>query len=252
MSVLKIFRTHPNVTLPQFQTKGAACFDLAYQPHGKFHIDGFNRVNVPYKRQIAGDTGILTIAPGERMMIPTGLVMDIPEGYSVRIHPRSGFAYKNGMQLANCEGVVDSDYVEEIFVLLYNASEVNVKLTPGDRIAQAEMVRVESYAIEDTAVRPTQKGNRVGGLGSTGFTTTRTVAVAAGDPVVYNLKGVAPMEGPKPEVFTLNQESKVLSVEVGNLPKEKIQKVLQEATAPAKRGRGRPSKKEKLDKEVQV
>jgi len=127
--------------------------------------------------------GTIAIAPGERMMVPTGLIFDIPEGYSVRIHPRSGISYKNGVVLANCEGVIDSDYVEEIYVLLHNTATVNFVITPGDRIAQAELVKMESYTIEETTERPAQKTDRAGGMGSTGINSNVDVVVVTDPPV---------------------------------------------------------------------
>ena len=106
--------------------------------------------------------------PGDRILVPTGLIFDIPTGYSVRIHPRSGLSYKQGLVLANLEAVIDSDYVQETFVLLYNRSEVDHTINNGDRIAQAEMVKREEYILWEIFDAPTQKTDREGGLGSTG------------------------------------------------------------------------------------
>lgn len=189
MTKLKIHRVHPEIVLPKFQTQQSACFDLSYQPHGKYHVEGLNSYNAPVQRPLYDKTGIVAIAAGDRLMIPTGLILDIPEGYSVRIHPRSGLAYKHGLVLANCEGVIDSDYVEEIFILLHNTSEITYTLHVDDRIAQAELIRAEEYTIEDLLERPTQKTDRVGGMGSTGI-------------------------------------NKVYSPEVENLPEEKIEETV--------------------------
>jgi dUTP pyrophosphatase len=177
MTTLKIYRVHPEVNLPKHQTQQSACFDLAYQPQGKFKISGVNRTNGPFVRDINLGTGTIKVASGERAMIPTGFKFDVPEGYSVRIHPRSGLSYKNGIILANCEGVIDSDYVEEIFILIHNTSDVAFTLNPGDRIAQAELVKVEEYAIEETKTQPTVKTDRVGGMGSTGIRTVYSVEI---------------------------------------------------------------------------
>jgi dUTP pyrophosphatase len=172
MTQLKIYKTHNEVILPKFGTKQAACFDLAYQPHGKYEYAGFNAFNAPFKRPL--NTGAIVIMPGDRIMVPTGLIFDIPEGYSVRIHPRSGLSYKQGLVLANLEAVIDSDYVQETFVLLTNLSENPQTIKPGDRIAQAELVQQIKYEIAETTVAPTQKTDRVGGLGSTGVATIDT------------------------------------------------------------------------------
>ncbi len=172
MTQLKIYKTHNEVILPKFGTEQAACFDLAYQPHGKYEYVGFNAFNAPFKRSL--NTGAIVIMPGDRVMVPTGLIFDIPEGYSVRIHPRSGLSYKQGLVLANLEAVIDSDYVQETFVLLTNLSENPQSINVGDRIAQAELVQQIKYEITETIIAPTQKTDRVGGLGSTGVATIDT------------------------------------------------------------------------------
>jgi dUTP pyrophosphatase len=101
-------------------------------------------------------------------MAPTGLIMDIPEGYSVRLHPRSGNALKLGLVLANLEGVIDSDYFDELMVLLWNTTTNGLWINNESRIAQAEMVKQERYLIEETKEKPGKKTDREGGLGSTG------------------------------------------------------------------------------------
>lgn len=164
---LKIYKTNAEVILPKFGTEQAACFDLAYQPYGKYEYKGFSAFNSAFTRPIK-DKGVLVVMPGDRVMVPTGLIFDIPEGYSVRIHPRSGLSYKQGLVLANLEAVIDSDYVQETFVLLTNLSENPQSIMPGDRIAQAELVEQLKYEITETTTAPTQKTDRVGGLGSTG------------------------------------------------------------------------------------
>jgi dUTP pyrophosphatase len=134
---------YPEVILPKFATKQSACFDIS--ANGE-HV-------VPAKHGAA---------------IPTGLILDIPEGYSVRIHGRSGLAYKKGINLLNCEGIIDSDYTDELKVLLYNTSNVDFKINHGDRIAQGELVKSLDYTIEECYTQPQQKTDRVGGFGSTG------------------------------------------------------------------------------------
>jgi dUTP pyrophosphatase len=173
MTQLKIFKTNPEIALPKFGTEQAACFDLAYQPHGKHEYVGYNVYNKAFSRPIKSD-GKLTIMPGDRIMVPTGLIFDIPESHSLRIHPRSGLSYKQGLVLANLEAVIDSDYVHETFVLLTNLSENPQTINVGDRIAQAELIEQLKYSITETEVAPTQKTDRVGGLGSTGVATIDT------------------------------------------------------------------------------
>lgn len=180
MNRLNVYKTHPNIVLPKFGTKQAACFDLSFQSAGKTEYSGYNQYNAPFTRSMNGS---IKIMPGDRIMIPTGLIFDIPEGYSVRIHPRSGISYKQGLVLANLEAVIDSDYIHETFVLLHNTSQVDQTINDGDRIAQAEMVKCEEYIIWETMEAPKQKTDRIGGLGSTGvnFITAGIAVVAAED-----------------------------------------------------------------------
>lgn len=166
MPTLKFYKTHLNVNIPKFATKGSACFDLSYDGSGKHSYSGFTNMSKAFTRNTPD--GRLFINTGERVMVPTGLIMDIPSGFSVRLHARSGMSYKQGLILANSEAVIDSDYVEEVFVLIYNRSNIGVWLSNGDRVAQGELVRVEKYNISETTEKPTQKTDRVGGMGSTG------------------------------------------------------------------------------------
>lgn len=166
MEKLKIWKTHANVILPVHMTQQSACFDLSFQGAGKNEISGYNKSNKPVKRIYDGRA--LTISPGDRILVPTGLIMDIPEGYSVRLHARSGMSLKQGLVLANAEGVIDSDYIDEVFLMITNISENSITIHNGDRIAQGELVKNIDYVIEQTAVRPLPKTNRMGGLGSTG------------------------------------------------------------------------------------
>lgn len=168
MEVLKLFKTNPNNQLPRKQTVGSACFDLMFQGHGKREYTGFTRMNKPFTRIMNNQ---IVIGPGDRIMVPTGLIMDIPTGHSVRVHARSGMSLKQGLVLANAEGVIDSDYVEEVMVLLHNISENSITIHTGDRVAQAELIKDSEYTIEESAIRPGMKTTRSGGMGSTGIST---------------------------------------------------------------------------------
>lgn len=211
MNRLNVYKTHSEVTLPKFATRQAACFDISYQPYGKNGYNGINQYNAPFTRPF-GQNGAIRIMPGDRIMVPTGLIFDIPEGYSVRIHARSGLSYKQGLTLANHEAVIDSDYIQETFILLHNTSEVDQTIYVGDRIAQAEMVKKEEYILWEIDEAPTQKTDRVGGLGSTG------VAVWEPNDLVFAKKTTELTELPKGQ-------------DLGNLEQP-----------PVKRGRGRPRK----------
>lgn len=165
METLKIWKTHHSNQIPKKQTEGSACFDLQFQGHGKTEYKGFSRMNKAFTRPMHN---MIAIQPGDRVMVPTGLILDIPAGHSVRVHARSGLSLKQGLVLANAEGVIDSDYVEELMVLMWNISDNAIIINTGDRVAQAELIKDESYDIVETASRPGVKTSRVGGMGSTG------------------------------------------------------------------------------------
>lgn len=168
---LNVYKIHPDVVAPDFATKQSACFDLAFSALGKYEYNGYNKQNKTFTRKINKD-GSIHIMPGDRVMIPTGLILDIPEGYSVRIHPRSGLSLKQGIILANAEGVIDSDYINELFLLITNISENGIDINHGDRIAQGELIEKLSYGIYEITDKPGQKTDREGGMGSTGISVT--------------------------------------------------------------------------------
>lgn len=178
MTELKLFRTHPLVKIPSKQTAQSACFDLSFQGFNNNTYEGYTITNKPFKRPMNNQ---IVIQPGDRVAVPTGLIMDISEGYSVRLHARSGMSLKQGLVLANAEGVVDSDYVQEVMVLVHNISSNQITIKSGDRIAQAELVEDVKYSIVESASRPGVKTTRVGGMGSTGVS-------SVGPTIVINIK----------------------------------------------------------------
>ena len=188
MEQLKIWRTNPQIKMPAKQTAQSACFDLSFQGYGHKQYTGFSRSNKPITR-IMNQQILLT--PGDRIAVPTGLIMDIPKGYSVRVHARSGLSLKQGLVLANAEGVIDSDYVEEVMVLLHNVSDNNITINNGDRIAQAELIKDAEYEIIESAIRPGVKTSRTGGMGSTGIATIGEI-ISITVPDVQLVKSVQP------------------------------------------------------------
>lgn len=108
------------------------------------------------------------IKPNNRALLPTQLILDIPDGYSVRLHMRSGLALKGGLMLSNSEGVIDSDYTHQLMLPVTNTSSVNVRITHGDRICQGEIVEKIFTNIVEIADKVKEKTNRNGGFGSTG------------------------------------------------------------------------------------
>lgn len=131
--------------LPHYATPGAAGADL--------------RANFD-------DRGAVTLAPGERQLIPTGLRLAIPDGYEVQVRPRSGLALKHGLTLPNAPGTIDSDYRGPLGVILQNSGDAPVTIAHGDRIAQMVVAPVVQAGFVEGPLDVTHRGE--GGFGSTG------------------------------------------------------------------------------------
>ena len=150
MLSVNVYRLHDDIELPTYGTTLANCFDLSFQPTANV-VTGYDTFNTPVERDVNG-FGETSIYPGDRLLIPTGLVFkmeqlitietfaDISRGilplrnFSIRLHPRSGLSLKKGLILANSEGIVDVDYQEEVFVLLTNVSKMHQTIRRGDRL----------------------------------------------------------------------------------------------------------------------
>lgn len=132
--------------LPSYATEGAAGMDL--------------RAAVPDDRP-------LILLPGRRALVPTGLVMEIPEGYEGQVRPRSGLALSHGITCLNTPGTIDTDYRGEVKVLLVNLGDEDYVVTRGARIAQLVLAPVtRARIVESRQAGQTVRG--VGGFGSTG------------------------------------------------------------------------------------
>ena len=108
-----------------------------------------------------------TIAPLQRVLVPTGIYIELPKGYEAQVRPRSGLAAKNGITVLNTPGTIDSDYRGEIKVILVNLSNEDFVLKPGERIAQMVVAKHERVEWEEVQVlEETERGD--GGFGSTG------------------------------------------------------------------------------------
>ena len=167
MQSLGIYKLHPTVQCPSLETENSACVDVyAYLKNGT--IVTYDRYNNKSTTTTDENTVGIRIGPKERILIPTGIIFDIPEHYSLRMHPRSGLSIKKGLILANCEGVIDSDYVEELMIPVVNTSDISYDISHGERIAQIELVRKEYFTYLHLRERPEQKTDRSGGFGSTG------------------------------------------------------------------------------------
>jgi dUTP pyrophosphatase len=112
--------------------------------------------------------GELALRPGERLLVPTGLVLEIPLGWEGQVRPRSGLALRHGIGIVNAPGTIDSDYRGEVGVILINLGEAPFTLRRGDRIAQLVISRVEAIEWEE-ADDLDGSGRGSGGFGSTGL-----------------------------------------------------------------------------------
>ena len=109
----------------------------------------------------------IALKPMERWLFPTGIYIQLPEGYEAQIRPRSGLAAKYGITVTNCIGTIDSDYIGEIKVSLINLSENTFVVYPGERIAQMVVAKYEKVTWNEVnALDDTERGD--GGFGSTG------------------------------------------------------------------------------------
>ena len=170
---LKFYKLNEQAQLPVFATKQSACFDLYANLIADENVQYYGAIQTKeLPRRVSFDINsnrsFVQLNNMERMLIPTGLIADIPVGFSIRLHSRSGLAFKQGVYLANCEGIIDSDYIDPIFALVTSLSNVPVKIFNGDRICQGELVRCEKYTLDESDEAPTQKTDREGGFGSTG------------------------------------------------------------------------------------
>lgn len=141
---IKIKKVHPDAMLPVYASEGAACFDL----HAVVHPDG------------------MTANIYSPLVVRTGLAFEIPQGYAMLVYSRSGHGFKNDVRLANCVGVIDSDYRGEVLVKLTCDGQKPLVVFAGDRIAQAMIVPVDTVKFKEVEeLGVTERG--ADGFGST-------------------------------------------------------------------------------------
>lgn len=144
LAILRVRRDLPDVPPPRYQTEGAAGMDL--------------HAAVPSP---------LTIAPGDRALVPTGWAIAIPPGFEGQVRPRSGLALRSGVTVLNAPGTIDCDFRGEIQVLLVNHGQAPFVVSAGDRIAQLVICPVARAELREVdALDTTARG--AGGYGSTG------------------------------------------------------------------------------------
>jgi dUTP pyrophosphatase len=140
---VKIVNQSPN-PLPQYATSGSSGMDL------RAHLEQ-----------------PMEVQPMERVLVPTGLFIELPEGYEAQIRPRSGLAWKQGITCLNTPGTIDADYRGEIKVILINLDTAAHMIHPGDRIAQMVIQQVQQIGWEPVDQLNISERNE-GGFGSTG------------------------------------------------------------------------------------
>lgn len=146
---MRLAGADPSVPLPSYESAGAAGADL--------------RANLPEALREAG----LLLEPGARVLVPTGLALQLPDGVEAQIRPRSGLALRHGVTVMNAPGTVDSDYRGEIGVALVNLGQEPFVIAHGARIAQMVLAPVLRLRFEPAeALGHTVRG--AGGFGSTG------------------------------------------------------------------------------------
>lgn len=144
MIELKILKISDDVKVPEYKTPGASGMDLS-----------------------AYITGPIVLKPLQRALVPTGLKIELPVGYEAQVRARSGLSIKHGITLINAVGTVDADYRGEIKVGLVNLSDTEYTVTPGERIAQMVICKVEYPQISVCSeLCGSERGS--GGFGSTG------------------------------------------------------------------------------------
>ncbi|MCZ4500830.1 MAG: dUTP diphosphatase [Marmoricola sp.] len=143
MVAIQILRLDPDLPLPSYAKPGDAGADV------------FAREDV-------------SLAPGERRLVPTGIALALPDGYVALVHPRSGLAHRSGLSIVNAPGTIDAGYRGEIQVCLVNLDPMTpIVLSRGDRIAQLVIQRFETAEFDEVDVLP-DSVRGTGGYGSTG------------------------------------------------------------------------------------
>ena len=144
--IVKFLKLHPDAVIPEYQTNGSSGMDLSAY------------LNEP-----------LELKPMERRLIPTGLKMELPEGYEAQVRPRSGMSIKHGITLINCVGTIDEDYRGEICVPVVNLSNEAYTINNGDRIAQMIISPVTKAIAQEIKEELSVTSRGSGGFGSTGY-----------------------------------------------------------------------------------
>lgn len=166
---LGIYKVVEKATMPTRATDESSCYDISACLHGDINVylKGGKAIK-SIQHNDDKDVDSIVIRPRERVAVPTGIILDIPTGYEVKLYARSGLSLKMGISLSNSVGVIDCDYKDELYVTVINNSDDVFILEDGMRIAQFDMTKKSPFDIEEVSDKPVETTNRKGGLGSTG------------------------------------------------------------------------------------
>jgi len=147
--VCRVARADPDIALPGYETAQAAGMDI--------------RANLAPADRAGG----IELPPGARVLVPTGLAVELPGGFELQLRPRSGLALRHGITLLNAPGTIDADYRGEIGIILINHGDQSFTITHGARLAQMVLAPVSRLAWDPVADLA-RSGRGDGGFGSTG------------------------------------------------------------------------------------
>jgi len=167
MIEVKIINKSGSLQLPTLATSGSVGYDLHACFDGETDkIKAFNERGEEYSIKL-NKTSYINLSPHSRILIPTGLYIQLPNGYEAQIRPRSGLALKSGITVLNTPGTIDSDYRGEIGVILFNTTSIPIAITHGMKIAQMVINKVEIAKFISTNELDETERNE-GGFGHTG------------------------------------------------------------------------------------
>lgn len=168
---MKIYKVNDRADIPAYATAGSACFDVKVCIENGQYLKSYNNWNKEQKILVKGvgpSRDAFQLPPGIRCLVPTGLIFDIPEGHVMKMFIRSSVALKKGLVMSNGVGIIDSDYVDESYIMISNITDSLVTIEHGERLAQCILEPVKQHQLGEAAKAPAKKSDREGGFGSTG------------------------------------------------------------------------------------
>ena len=165
--ILKVFKIHDKATIPTKASDKASCFDVYVGFEARYNYEHLGEDSLKIVSYTKDKS--LIVYPKSRALIPTGIRLDIPEGYEVFLYSRSGLSFVDGLILTNSVGIIDEDYRGELFISVTNTSSRRVVINNGTRIAQLQLRKRQDFIVEEVKEYDVNKTKRAtGGFGSTG------------------------------------------------------------------------------------